>query len=1277
MKLKIFILFFFCGIFVSLGQDLDFSINWTKRIDVSTDFDKSIIVKGFNQKYFNYDNLKKEVSYSRSFKGLNAQNYAIVNIQYEQVSQSELKNVNSFQSSFQSNVNSFKARGQNILTISFNPFVEENGIVKRVTSFRLAPTQNVSSAQSSASPVNTGIQNSVLSDGEWFKFYVEKTGIHKITYAFLNQLGLDLANISSDEIKIYSHGGRMLPLINAENEFYDPPQLPIQVVDGGDGTFNPGDYILLYAESTEIWNEESQTHIHAYANRAFYYVTINDDIPERIPTVQNLNTTPNQVVSSFDDFQFYEVDDTNLSLVGRRWFGDRFDIETEREYEFEFPNLITSEPLIYDFKFGAISGATSNFNISINGSEVNSVSIGATGSDLPSNGNGIVSQTVVNSDQVNIKLTYNKNGNPAAKGFLDYIRLRAKRELRADDSQFEFKNLDILNTTSTVQYDIENATNISQVWKINDLTNISAYQNSDAEAVFSIVTSHNNGTKFIAISPNDYFTPRFLQSDRVVENQNIKGTIFNNAQNNFEDVDYIIVTRQDFISHANRLANFRRNNNNLNVKVFDLESIYNEFSTGKPDISAIRNFMKYVYDNASSPENQLKYLCLIGDTSVDYKNRLQGNNNIVPTFQSYSSFATTVSSFMSDDFFTMMDPFEGNMNASNKMDFAVGRLIVDTQQQAREAIDKIIDYETRPSYDKWRNNFILVSDDVDVGWEHAAIQVNLDNLGDEISANKPNINVKKIHTDAFQQQTSAGGDRYPRVNKEISEQVELGATVLNYFGHGGEDGLAQERIVTQTDVESWRNPNRYNVFLTVTCEFTRFDNPLRISAGELSFRNPEGGPVSMITTTRSISVSDGVSFNRELAPFLFDYAEDQISVGEAVRLTKNVLGTNGRRIVFYLGDPALRIPFPKPNVRLTKINDVPVTQFNDTLKALSQNKISGEIVDDNGNRITNYNGVVSTTLFDKRIQRSTLANDGTRNSQGELLVMDFTTLGEILFRGQASVAQGTFDIEFVLPKDTRIPVDNGRVSFYALRDNVLEDQSGYSNDILIGDINENAAEDNEGPQIQLYMNDESFVDGEITDDSPFLLAKLQDDNGINTAAGIGHDIVAILDGDEANPIILNEFYEAEVDDFTAGEVYYKLRDLEDGIHTLSFKAWDTYNNSSIADIQFRVASSEGLDITRVLNYPNPFVNYTEFWFHHNQPFQPLNVQVQVFTVTGKVVWTHNETITTDSFLAREITWDGRDDFGDQIGKGVYVYKLTVESPGINKKVEKFEKLVKL
>ena len=1279
MRFKLVLLLLFFGLSKAFTQNETYTISWVDKRNVSTSEDKKIYVPGFESSTFYYDYQNNAVSYIKTFKTLPRGEYQLSNVQYESIDRRLLTNLKSIPTQFSYEVNQSKGRDVLYTTLSLTPIVNDNGRYKKVVSYSLSrlAERNAVENNSSIQAMSLNPQNSVLSSGNIYKFYVDETGVQRITYSFLAQLGLNLNDVDSDDIKIYSHGGQMLPLLNAENIHFDPPQLPLQVFDGGDGKFNQGDFLLFYGESTIGWNEESQTHIHAYADRAFYYVTINNDVPERIPTLQNLAASPDLVVDRFDDFRFYEVDQTSMSLTGRRWFGDRFDIETERDYEFEFNNLIPAEPITIDVEFGAISSIASNFSITVNSNAIANVSIFGTSDNRPSNGNGLVTQTNVTTDNISVKLTYDKQGNPAARGFLDYIRLRATCELSGIGDQFEFQNLSIPASTNIVQYSIDNASNISQVWKINSLTEISSYQNSGSEPVFTIKTEHSADAKYVAIDPNDYHTPRFLGSDRVVQNQDLKGNIFLNQQGQFEDVDYIIITRADYLTHANRLADFRRNNTGLNVKVVDIQDIYDEFSTGKQDIVAIRNFMRYVYENASSPENRIKYLGIIGDSSVDFKDRLPGNTNIVPTYQSLSSYATTAASFMSDDFYAIMDPNEGTMTSSDKMDFAVGRIMVETQQQAREAIDKIIEYDERESFEIWRNNFILVSDDVDEDWEHASIQVNLDNLGDEISANKPNINVKKIHSDSFQQQTSAGGDRYPRVNEEIQNQVEVGATVLNYFGHGGEDGLAQERIVTQTNVEEWTNPNRYNIFLTVTCEFTRFDNPLRLTAGEVSYRNPRGGPVGMITTTRAISVSAGVEVNRKLAPFLFDYDNNKISVGEAVRLAKNDISTNERRIMFYLGDPALRIPFPDPNIRLTQINDIPVAQFADTLKALSKNKISGEIVDNNGNRINSYNGTVTTTLFDKRIERSTLGNDGTTNSQGNLLILDFTTLGETLFRGQASVVNGAFDIEFVLPKDTRIPVQNGRVSFYAVRDDVLEDQSGFSNEILIGDINENAPEDNEGPIIQLFMNDESFIDGEITNDSPILLAKLQDDNGINTAGGIGHDIVAILDGDEANPIILNDYYEAEVDDFTSGEVMYRLRNLDDGLHTLSFKAWDTYNNSSTAEIQFRVASDEGLDITRVLNYPNPFVSYTEFWFHHNQPQVPLNVQVQVFTVTGKVVWTHNETITTDSFLAREITWDGRDDFGDQIGKGVYVYKLTVESPNINKKVEKIEKLVKL
>jgi hypothetical protein len=613
------------------------------------------------------------------------------------------------------------------------------------------------------------------------------------------------------------------------------------------------------------------------------------------------------------------------------------------------------------------------------------------------------------------------------------------------------------------------------------------------------------------------------------------------------------------------------------------------------------------------------------------------------------------------------------MKTGEIMDLAVGRILADTPQRANAMVDKIISSEQKESYAQWRNNFVLISDDADDSSDYG-LQVDLDNLGDEISANKPTVNVKKIHSDAFQQVTSAGGNRYPEVNQSITDAIEVGAAVVNYFGHGGEDGLAQERIVTQTNTQDWRNPDRFNCFVTITCEFTKFDNPLRMTGGELTFWNEDGGAVSLVTTTRAISVFAGVLFNNVFAPFLFDFDGNDETIAQSVARAKRNIPGNGKRIVFFIGDPAMRLPLPEPRVELSSINDIPIGQFTDTLQALGKYKFKGQILNKNDQRLQEYSGNLSAIVFDKRIDRQTLGNDGARRN-GELAVLDFTTLGENLFRGQASVVNGEFEFEFVLPKDTRLPVDRGRVSLYSSRENQLEEYSGFNTDILIGGLNEDAPEDNQGPLINLYMNDENFVNGGITDNQPFIFALLEDENGINTAGGIGHDIIAILDGDESNPIVLNEYYEAEQDDFTNGKVYYRLRDLEDGEHTLSFKAWDVYNNSQTQDIQFVVAGEDELKITRVLNYPNPFIDYTEFWFNHNRPFEPLEVMVQVFTVTGKLVWTQNQIANTNGFLFRDLSWNGRDDFGDKIGKGVYVYKLTVKSTLTQQKVEKYEKLV--
>ena len=266
----------------------------------------------------------------------------------------------------------------------------------------------------------------------------------------------------------------------------------------------------------------------------------------------------------------------------------------------------------------------------------------------------------------------------------------------------------------------------------------------------------------------------------------------------------------------------------------------------------------------------------------------------------------------------------------------------------------------------------------------------------------------------------------------------------------------------------------------------------------------------------------------------------------------------------------MHLAFPKPKIELRSVNGVLLEEFSEVLKALDKVKLGGEIQDSNGNILADYNGIIEVKLFDKDLERSTLGNDGVTGSNNELLIMDFTTLGGVLFNGKATVSEGFFEIDFIMPRDTQIPVGSGRVSFYSQQNNSLNDQTGYSSNIRVGGINEDAPEDNQGPLINLFMNDESFVSGGVTNNTPILIAKLSDENGINTASGIGHDMIAILDGDESNPFIINDYYQADVDDYSNGTASFTLRDLEEGLHTLTFKAWDVYNNSSTSEIQFVV-----------------------------------------------------------------------------------------------------------
>lgn len=1273
------------------------SLHWTEKKQMSYG-EFSIVVPQFDAENFIFNNYSKTLQYAATIKltsKVNESGFQISNLVFEPIQESELGDISTkkIPSSFNYTFKSGIARDKYYGKLTLTPIIKEGSSYKKLISFSYSISQSGLRATQPIANNVAAVENSVLDSGKWYRFYVEKSGVYKVSKSFLSSLGFD-TNVDPRKIKIFGNGGRMLPLLNSVDYPMDLAENAIQFVGENDGVFDSQDYILFYAEGMDKWNEDYRSNLNIYADKSYYYVTSGGDVGKRILDMIQPSGAATTNITTFDDYQFHEIEEVNIAKLGRVWFGEQFSVDNEQDFDFKFPNLVTSSPLKVTVHVASAAFNETSFKVEANTQLVGNISLSAltTNSGVEAEEDSLTNVPVnVSSEDVTIKVTFNNGDVPSSKGYLDYINIKAKRNLQGYGKQFPFQYDQAASSFGVVgEYQLSNASTISQVWDITDIYNVKKVDNTTS-AAFSFKATLGAVRQYIAVDNTDYYSPS-KDSKPKVDNQNLKGTIFLNSAEQFEDIDYLIITPKFLNAQAEKLAAFHRTYSNLNVKVVNLETIYVEFASGKQDISAIRNFVKYVYFNASAPDKRVKYLNLFGDASYDFKDRVANNTNIVPIYQAINGYTEGSYSFASDDFYGMLDPDQGRLDSYTNpsldlgdIDVAVGRMIVSTTQQADEMVNKVIEYHDLKSYGNWRNNYVAIADDPATPADsvHIAdkqLQFYQNRLADRIATEKPFLNIKKILLDSYQQQTSAGGKRYPKAREEIFAAFEKGALVFNYLGHGGEDGLSEERIWEKEDGQNLSNRYKYPLFITITCDFSRFDNPYRPTAGEYTYWNPKGGAISMITTIRSIGQGQAQNFNDKLAEYLFSYGSNEYtSIAEALRLAKNDGSNSETNVVFYLGDPALFLAIPRPKIVLTKVNGAPITGPIDDFKSLDHVTLTGEVLDENNNFLPTYNGELFVNIFDKNIQTATLRNDGADAvidlSGTTASYMPFTILGETIFRGNASVTNGNFQFDFYVPRDIRIPVGNGRISFYGKRNQILFDKTGYNTDIKIGGINTNAVADTTGPTVKLYMNDETFVNGGITNESPFFLAILEDEHGINTASGIGHDIIGILDGDETKPYIMNDYYQTELDDFTKGRVYFPFRNLAVGLHTITFRAYDVYNNSITAEIQFVVVGDESVTLSHVLNYPNPFVSYTEFWFSHNRPFEPLEVQVQVMTITGKIVWTKNQTVTTDGFLSREITWDGKDDFGDRIGKGVYVYKLTVKSTLSNKKAEKIEKLV--
>ena len=1161
-------------------------------------------------------------------------------------------------------------RKQPYASILVPQFIQnEDKSIEKIVDYELAIKESPIANKTTGNRVYAN--NSVLASGNFYKISIKEQGLYKIDYSFIKSMGIDPSTILMKNIRLYGNGGEMLDENNATPRIDDLFENAIEVVNFNSEYFDESDYILFYANGPHSILKDSVnkkfTHaFNIYSDESYYFLSFDLGEGKRIK-IQNTQLVSNNTSDSYNDFAFYEKDSVNLGKFGKTWWGDEFsDLPgryLSRNYTFTGAAIDQSSPVSITARVGAISfSGTNNISISANGGSPINISLQSTG---PNFYNPVIvdetktfSVPAINSTiSVNINFT---KGSSSAVAYLDYLEINARRKLFFD-GQLIFADWNSVGNNKITKYQIQNANLKTEVWDITNYLEPIKIENTLLNGIATITQESSTLHRFIAFDGSKINTPKFVEK---ISNQNLHA---------LSSVDYIIICHPTLINEAEKLAKYHQEKRGYSYVIVTPQKIYNEFSSGSQDVSALRDFVKMLYDKASM-QNIPKYLLLFGDASYDYKNRIVNNTNLVPTSETKESIDKTTG-YCSDDFFGFLDDHEDQNNFSltqiNTLDIGIGRLTVSDPNTAAQIIEKIKNYDSPNSFGPWKNNMTFNADNGDQNTHLGDAEIMAQYINDSL----PSYSPYKIYVGGFNIESTPAGPRAPEANTAVREQIFNGTFLMNYNGHGGPLGWCEERIFSMDDVNIMTNFNKLPLFITATCDFAPFDNPAVNSAGEILLTKPNGGAIGLMTTTQLVYADQNriMNLNYMKTGFKQNGQQKYPTLGDAYRESKNlryvnnvdVYAASNFRKFALLGDPGLPLAFPKHHIFTDSINGVSVAVSYDTLKSLGKYTISGHVADNNGTLLTDFNGIVYPTIFDKRKKISTIDPLSP--------ITSYYVQNNIIYKGKATVKNGKFEFTFVVPKDINYEIANGKISYYA--DNTIEDANGYDKSIFIGGSSANPIVDNEGPKIKVYLNNEKFVNGGVTTPNSTLLLYLSDDNGINyTGNSIGHDITAILDGNPQNTYVLNNFYESDLDDYRSGKVKFPLDNLSEGKHTLTIKAWDIMNNSAVATLDFYVADNSKGFLNHVYNYPNPFTTHTQFMFEHNLPNQNLFVTIKIMTLSGKVVKNIKTIVNSEGTRVNNIDWDGKDEYGEKLANGVYLYNLYVKSSsGLT--ANKLEKLI--
>lgn len=1202
-----------------------------------------------------------ELNVEEGFKPESIQLEVLEILPLELNNQDMLSDLTSIPEDFEWHIEEIKSNGNSQFYLQILPLRKTDGSIDKLIKAVVSFEEHTYPENKEASEIVTFAENSVFSDGQWVKLGITETGIYKIGYNDLVAMGFNPDLIDPRHIGLYGNGGRMLPEQNNQFRYDDLFENAIKISGEEDGVFNAEDEIFFYGQAPVVWNYSgfNSRFVHVanfYTDTTYYFVTVKPEgIRKRIQHKEQSELASNIEVEMFLDRVHHEQDLENLIHSGKEWFGETFSRnEPSRSWSFVFPNRVKERPVMFNTHFAGRS-ITENifFSATANGKtlfeNVLLMQLSANNATFARDNFQSVNFTD-DSDQINLTINLTAQSDNS-KGWLNYFRMNVWRYLKYTEGQpLHFRNPETVGSNNISNFHIQDINSDLLIW---DVTHPLLPANQMFDIVgndldFKIKT--DSLREYVLFNPTD---AKNIESFRRIPNQNL---------HSINSGDMLIIAHPEFISHANEIAEIHFEDDGLMSVVVNVQDIYNEFGNGSKDITGLRDFVRMVYLKSNQ---QLKYLLLFGSASYDYKDRIPNNTNFVPTYQSTGALVET-QSFVSDDYFGLMDANEG-LEMDGVLDIGIGRFPVTSQTEAQAMVNKVRHYLAfqRSQSGEWRNNILFVADDGD---NNLHLQ-QAETLAGIVDTAFVTMNVRKLYLDSYKRISVAGGYRYPDANAAFVNQLNEGALIVNYTGHGGIAGLSDERVFTGTDIASLNNFDRMSFFITATCEFSRFDNPAFVSAGEQLLLNPNGGSIAIMTTTRLAFAHSNFAINRRIYSSMFSEGKSEIRrLGDIIRLSKNPTNTYVYNFVL-LGDPALRLKYPDFKVEPVKFNSQLLPYEGDTLGAMSEIVIEGRIVDADGSFREDFNGYIYPKMFDKKAVYKTLANDASSNAT------NFSYFDKLLFKGNSTVINGEFEIRFKLPRNIAYQFGQAKISFYAVDTVSFKDAGGYFNQLIVGGTDESVNIDNTGPSITMYADNPEFNSGDYLTSDPVIYIRIEDPQGVNFLGNsIGRDIVITHESENLNKYIVNHLFQPDFDNFAGGKIVFPMNSLEDGKHRITFKAWDLHNNSSENEIWFEINPKVELKIWNLRNAPNPFNNSTQFLFEHNKPGETLDVTIDIFNQMGAMIGSVKNQMISFGSQSIPIELTLNDVSLNSLLPGFYLYRISV-SDSFGNKMQLIQKMI--